>query len=97
MWWGHPRRDEFLAAADAARADDTPFLRTAYEWWDDDLLDAGHPVRLEMEAAGIDRLILAEAGIPDPSRDRRDAPKCDMIDRRELPRHGAGHDGPRRG
>jgi alkanesulfonate monooxygenase SsuD/methylene tetrahydromethanopterin reductase-like flavin-dependent oxidoreductase (luciferase family) len=67
VWWGHPRRAEFLAAADAARADDTPFLRTAYEWWDNDLLDAHHPVRLEMEAAGIDRLIVAEAGVPDPA------------------------------
>ena len=51
VWWGHPRRDEFLAAADAAHVDGSPFLRTVYEWWDDDLLDAQHPARLEMEAA----------------------------------------------
>jgi alkanesulfonate monooxygenase SsuD/methylene tetrahydromethanopterin reductase-like flavin-dependent oxidoreductase (luciferase family) len=67
VWWGHPRSGEFLAAADAARADDAPFVRTAYEWWDDDLLDSRHPIRLAMEAAGIDRLILAEAGVPDPA------------------------------
>lgn len=66
VWWGHPRRDEFLAACDVARADGLPFLRTVYEWWDDDLLDARHPVRLEMARAGIDRLILAEIGAPDP-------------------------------
>jgi alkanesulfonate monooxygenase SsuD/methylene tetrahydromethanopterin reductase-like flavin-dependent oxidoreductase (luciferase family) len=66
VWWGHPRRDEFLAAADAARRDRSPFLRTAYEWWDDDLLDPQHPTRLEIARAGIDRLILAEIGAPDP-------------------------------
>jgi alkanesulfonate monooxygenase SsuD/methylene tetrahydromethanopterin reductase-like flavin-dependent oxidoreductase (luciferase family) len=66
VWWSHPRRDEFLAAADGARPAGTPFVRTAYEWWDDGLLDAQHPVRREMEAAGIDRLIVAEAGVPDP-------------------------------
>ena len=67
VWWGHPRRDEFLAAATAARGvGGPPFLRTAYEWWDDDLLDAQHPARQEMEAAGIDRLILADIDAPDP-------------------------------
>ena len=44
----------------------SPFLRTVYEWWDDDLLDAEHPARLEMAEGGIDRLILAEIAAPDP-------------------------------
>ena len=66
VWWGHPRRDEFLAAAAAARADRSPFVRTAYEWWDDDLLDAQHAERLQMARAGIDRLILADIDAPDP-------------------------------
>ena len=56
VWWGHPRRDEFLAAADAAHIDGSPFLRTVYEWWDAELLDAEHPARLEMarSAGSID-------------------------------------------
>jgi alkanesulfonate monooxygenase SsuD/methylene tetrahydromethanopterin reductase-like flavin-dependent oxidoreductase (luciferase family) len=66
VWWGHPRRDEFLAAARTARRPASPFLFTAYEWWDDDLLDPRHPVREEMRVAGIERLILAESGVPDP-------------------------------
>ena len=66
VWWGHPRRDEFLAAAGAAHTEGAPFVRTVYEWWDNDLLDAQHPARLEMERAGIDRLILADIAAPDP-------------------------------
>jgi alkanesulfonate monooxygenase SsuD/methylene tetrahydromethanopterin reductase-like flavin-dependent oxidoreductase (luciferase family) len=87
VWWGHPRRDEFLAAADAARAPGSTFLRTAYEWWDDDLLDAQHPVRLEMARVGIDRLILAEAGTPD----------LKAIAAASVATRRSGHDEPRRG
>ena len=66
VWWGHPRRAAFLAAADAARDGGTPFLRTVYEWWDDALFDPQHPARVDMARSGIDRLILAETGAPDP-------------------------------
>jgi alkanesulfonate monooxygenase SsuD/methylene tetrahydromethanopterin reductase-like flavin-dependent oxidoreductase (luciferase family) len=61
--WRHPRRDEFLAAADA-EAGGRPFLRTAYTVYDDDLLDPDHPDRTEMKERRIDRLILAVLGPP---------------------------------
>lgn len=56
--WRHPRRDEFLAAADEA-AGDRPFLRTAYTTYSPELLDAGHPDRVAMAERRIDRLVLA--------------------------------------
>ena len=63
--WNRPRRDEYLAAADAA-AGDRPFLRTAYHTYDPALLDPGHPTRREMTERRIDRLVLADFdGVPD--------------------------------
>jgi alkanesulfonate monooxygenase SsuD/methylene tetrahydromethanopterin reductase-like flavin-dependent oxidoreductase (luciferase family) len=56
--WRHPRRDEFLAAADEV-AGDRPFLRTAYTEYHPDLLDPEAPDRRAMTARGIDRLVLA--------------------------------------
>lgn len=56
--WRAPRRDEFLAAADAA-ARDRPFLRTAYTAFSPELLDPVHPERRAMTARRIDRLVLA--------------------------------------
>lgn len=65
--WRHPRRDEFLAAGSAAAArTGRPFLRTVWTRFDGELLDAEHPQRVAMDAAGIDRLILAALG-PLPS------------------------------
>ncbi len=59
--WNHPKRDEFLAAANAA-AGDRPFIRTAYHVYDADLLDPEHPKRVAMTEQHIDRLVLAEFG-----------------------------------
>lgn len=59
--WNKPRRDEFLAAADA-EAGDRPFVRTAYHRYDEGLLDADHPTRREMAARRVDRLVLAHLG-----------------------------------
>ena len=56
--WRHPRRDEFLSAANEA-AGDRPFLRTAYTRYDPDLLDPAHPERRAMVERRIDRLVLA--------------------------------------
>jgi alkanesulfonate monooxygenase SsuD/methylene tetrahydromethanopterin reductase-like flavin-dependent oxidoreductase (luciferase family) len=61
--WDGPRRDRLLAAADAA-AGDRPLLRTAWTHFDRALLDPGHPTRQEAERIGLDRLILAELGVP---------------------------------
>jgi alkanesulfonate monooxygenase SsuD/methylene tetrahydromethanopterin reductase-like flavin-dependent oxidoreductase (luciferase family) len=61
--WGHPRRDELLAAADAV-VGGRPFIRTTWIHYDEALLDAEHPVRAEMERARIDRVILSDLGRP---------------------------------
>lgn len=61
--WGHPRRDELLAAADAV-VGERPFIRTTWIHYDEALLDAAHPVRVAMETARIDRVILSDLGRP---------------------------------
>ena len=61
--WRHPRRDEFLAAANEA-AGDRSFLRTAYTVYDEALLDPDHPDRRAMDDRAIDRLVLAQFGAP---------------------------------
>lgn len=67
--WLHPRRDEVLASAREARvaAHGTTdgFSCTTWAPWVDGVLDAEHPQRRAMAAAGIDRLIL----IPPPQLD----------------------------
>jgi alkanesulfonate monooxygenase SsuD/methylene tetrahydromethanopterin reductase-like flavin-dependent oxidoreductase (luciferase family) len=55
--WNHPRRDEFLAAATSS-AGGRPFLTTAWTTWSPELLDPEHPTRRDMDAAGLDRVIL---------------------------------------
>jgi alkanesulfonate monooxygenase SsuD/methylene tetrahydromethanopterin reductase-like flavin-dependent oxidoreductase (luciferase family) len=63
MPWHHPRRQEFLAAAELA-ADGRGLLRTVWTYFDSAILDPEHPEREAMRAARIDRLILAELGPP---------------------------------
>ena len=63
VMWHSRHRDRLLAAADAAAAG-RPFIRTAWTFFDQALLDPDHPTRGEAEALGIDRLILAELGVP---------------------------------
>jgi alkanesulfonate monooxygenase SsuD/methylene tetrahydromethanopterin reductase-like flavin-dependent oxidoreductase (luciferase family) len=55
--WNHPRRDEFLGAARDAAAG-RPLLTTAWTMWSPGLTDPDHPTRREMDAAGLDRIIL---------------------------------------
>lgn len=55
--WEHPRRSEILDAARRA-AGDRPFLSTVWTRWSPELVDPDHPTRREMDAAGIDRLVL---------------------------------------
>jgi alkanesulfonate monooxygenase SsuD/methylene tetrahydromethanopterin reductase-like flavin-dependent oxidoreductase (luciferase family) len=55
--WNHPRRHELLAAARAA-ATGPAFVTTTWVHWSPDLLDPAHPVRIEMDRAGVDRVIL---------------------------------------
>lgn len=56
--WRHPRRDEFIAAANET-AGSRSFLRTAYTTYHPDLLVPNHPDRLDMTEREIDRLVLA--------------------------------------
>jgi alkanesulfonate monooxygenase SsuD/methylene tetrahydromethanopterin reductase-like flavin-dependent oxidoreductase (luciferase family) len=64
--WAHPRRDELFAAAAAVdRLVPSPLVLTTYAAFDESWLDRGHPQRLGMAAAGIERLILLVRH-PDP-------------------------------
>jgi alkanesulfonate monooxygenase SsuD/methylene tetrahydromethanopterin reductase-like flavin-dependent oxidoreductase (luciferase family) len=64
--WHNPRRDEFLDAASAVAAElDRPFVRTVWTHFDAALCDPGHPQRVAMAEARIDRLVLAVLGTPD--------------------------------
>ena len=70
--WEHDRRDQFIAAADDEllgrnAAERRQFSRSAWAFFDEDLLDAGHPDRVAMTALGIDRLILTVLDRPDPN------------------------------
>ena len=56
--WRHPRRDQFIAAANES-AGERPFLRTAYTTYRHELLDPSHPDRIDMTERRIDRLVLA--------------------------------------
>lgn len=63
--WHHPRRDEFFAAAESeANAHGRSVSRTVWTHYDRALLDPAHPTRVEMAAAGIDRVVLAHLGHP---------------------------------
>lgn len=59
--WDHPRRDELLATARRA-AGDRRFTLTAWTSWDPALRDPDHPVRRDMRAAGLDRVVLTLVG-----------------------------------
>lgn len=63
--WRHPRRDQFLAAANET-AGERPFLRTAFTTFDAPLLDPAHPDRIVMTKSGIDRLVLSVFGPLEP-------------------------------
>jgi alkanesulfonate monooxygenase SsuD/methylene tetrahydromethanopterin reductase-like flavin-dependent oxidoreductase (luciferase family) len=68
--WRHPRRDEFLQAARAARSERAAGLGdlivSVYAPWREELLDPQHPERTEMSALGVDRLVLIVRH-PDPA------------------------------
>jgi alkanesulfonate monooxygenase SsuD/methylene tetrahydromethanopterin reductase-like flavin-dependent oxidoreductase (luciferase family) len=70
--WSHPRREELVGAARAARASLGPasdlgdLVVTTYAPWRAELLDASHAERQEMDGLGIERLILMVRH-PDPA------------------------------
>ena len=57
LQWRHPRRREFVEVIDEV-VGDAPFVRVAYTTYSPELLDPDHPDRVEMAAAGVDRLVL---------------------------------------
>ena len=66
LWWGHPQRDELLAAADEARGGRPGFVRTCWLADEDGLGDPGHPTHRAVAAAGIDRMIVVRKLAPPP-------------------------------
>jgi len=56
--WNHPRRGELLDVARRA-ADGRPFQTTTWLPWSREIIADDHPVRVEIAAANIDRVILA--------------------------------------
>ena len=75
LQWQHPRRREFVETIDAL-VGDRQFVKVAYTTYSPDLLDPAHPMREEMAACGVDRLVLpvfdglaswlADSGAPRP-------------------------------
>lgn len=58
--WNHPDRGGILAAATAARPrQDGWWTTSVWAPWDEALCDPDHPLRTELAAEGVDRLILA--------------------------------------
>ena len=66
--WEHPRREELLAAAQAASGDRNDFLLTAWTTWDDSILDPDHPTRRAAAARGIARLVLLSSADVTPEQ-----------------------------
>jgi hypothetical protein len=58
--WNHPQLAELLAAGrDAFAGRAGTWLPTVWMPFDDDVLDAGHPERLRLEALGVERIVLS--------------------------------------
>ncbi len=59
--WNHPRLEEIIDAARAARPSTAPpLLVTVWEPWSDELMDTGSPTRMRYEHLGLDRLIVVQ-------------------------------------
>jgi hypothetical protein len=60
--WSHPARRAILEAARQGRAargnHDGPWTTSVWAPWDADLTDPSHPLRHELAAEGVDRLVL---------------------------------------
>lgn len=53
------RREVIAAAHDGRSGNPRPWTTSVWCSWDDALLDPSHPLRVELEADGVDRLILS--------------------------------------
>lgn len=61
----HPRRGEILAAARDARGNRGGFDLSVWAWFDPALADADHPLRRELAAEAVTRIVLFHRGAPD--------------------------------
>jgi hypothetical protein len=67
--WNHPRFEEIIDAARAARpAGMPPLLVTAWEPWSEELMDEGSPQRELYTKLALDRLIVVQFDRADPSK-----------------------------
>jgi alkanesulfonate monooxygenase SsuD/methylene tetrahydromethanopterin reductase-like flavin-dependent oxidoreductase (luciferase family) len=67
--WNHPRLDEIVDAARAARPTGLPpLLVTTWEPWSEALMDPGSPQRQRYEQLGMDRLIVVQFERADPAK-----------------------------
>ena len=64
--WNHPERGELLAAAHEASGGRDDFDLSVWMWFDPALADADHPVRRELAAEGVTRIVLFERSAPNP-------------------------------
>lgn len=64
--WNHPERAEILAAAREASGNRDGFDVSVWTWFDSALADADHPLRRELAAEGVTRIVLFERSAPDP-------------------------------
>ncbi|MGA0863859.1 MAG: LLM class flavin-dependent oxidoreductase [Ilumatobacteraceae bacterium] len=63
--FNHDQRGELLAIAREASGRDD-FDCSVWAWFEPDLCDADHPLRRELAAEGVTRLVLLVKGAPDP-------------------------------
>ncbi len=67
--WNHPRLEEIIEAARAARPPAAPpLLVTTWEPWSEALMDEGSPQRQRYARLGMDRLIVVQFDRADPAK-----------------------------
>ena len=66
----HPQRAEILRIAkdEATAMDKTDFVVSVWDWFDETLLDATSPARLQLASEGVNKIILLMRGVPDAKR-----------------------------
>jgi len=64
--FNHPERGALLAAARDASGNRPGFDLSVWTWFDPALTDGDHPLRRELAAEGVTRLVLLHRGAPDP-------------------------------
>lgn len=63
--WNHPERASILATAHEASGSRRDFDLSVWTWFESSLTDADHPLRRELAAEGVTRLVLFHREAPD--------------------------------